>query len=121
MENVYQWVLLIGSIVGLLTALVTMIVKFVGLAKQLKGKISFSEVLRLVPKILTECEKTEQDGGIKLLMALNEIEKLCVDLGIDFDKEFWTNTISDMIDMTKNVNVQIQQIKLTKQTGKTNK
>lgn len=107
--NITEIVSLIVAITGLVGALITIFAKLIPLIKGLKDTVKFNSIYRMLQKITVQCEQTGENGETKLNMALGEVEILCKEVGIAFDKDEWAKNINDIVEYTKQVNYKINK------------
>lgn len=66
----------------------------------------FIEAAEIAYKDLNDVLKAKGSsaGPVKLDSVLMKLQALANEKGYDFDKEYWTNKINELVDFTKNVN-----------------
>ena len=56
-----------------------------------------------------------KSGGSKLLYVLNEVKRVCGLLGIEYDSEYWTKFVNDIVDKTNEV-LDLKELEAEKKT-----
>jgi len=65
--------------------------------------VSFWEIFKLIGTLAEKLNKAAQDGKISITEALDIVDSLCGELGIDFDTEaFNVSEIEDKVQEIKN-------------------
>jgi len=88
-ENIQAWIVVIGSILGL----VGMAIKLFTTIKALGKNEGWLKVTQKLIVLMSEAEKMYKDGQDKETVVLGAIKLFCEEQGIDFDEEKIKNYI----------------------------
>lgn len=108
--SVYNWIFIIAIILLAAIYIVTIIVKIVNYIKNKSTKnesVDLKDVWQIVVNgALAFVEDAEnvfntisngKAGPLKLDRVLSKIKELCLDEGVTYDKEYWTNFIETVV------------------------
>ena len=108
--SVYNWIFIIAIILLAAIYIVTIIVKIVNYIKNKSTKnesVDLKDVWQIVVNgALAFVEDAEnvfntisngKAGPLKLDRVLSKIKELCLDEGVAYDKEYWTNFVESVV------------------------
>ena len=108
--SVYNWIFIIAIILLAAIYIVTIIVKIVNYIKNKSTKnesVDLKDVWQIVVNgALAFVEDAEnvfntisngKAGPLKLDRVLSKIKELCLDEGVTYDKEYWTNFVESVV------------------------
>lgn len=120
-----QIITLITSIASfLLVTLIPSLILLIQKWKAYKNAKTEEEKQKILNEITTACNQLIKDaeqtyksvdnvlksqgskgcGAVKKEIVLSKIQALCLEKGIEYNQDYWSNKIEEIIDVTKNVN-----------------
>lgn len=105
MENLTTIITLAGIATGLVSGLITFLLKFV---KNAKARKALQSVLKITDILTPYIKKAETfanfTGEEKKAYVMTKANQYAIECGIDFDVEAISNKVEELIELTNNVN-----------------
>lgn len=127
LEEARMIIAIVASIAGLLfVTVIPTIVKYVKTWKEYKAakteaerQAAINEMLGYANELVAAAEETykkvdtllKQDGGkgsgaVKKDSVMTKLQAKCIEKGIEFDSEYWSEKVDDIVKLTRTVNAQ---------------